>query len=178
MKTRRTPAFAALPPTLRCLGATRRRGRQNLLAAALVGVVAFTSTSTHAQDPLPSWNDGPARQAIVEFVRATTTEGSPQFVPAEERIAGFDQDGTTWVEQPMYTQVVYCLERVPAVVAQKPELRKVEPFKTVLSGDRAALARLPVRDLLKILTVTQSGMTVDVFKAEVKSWLATAKHPR
>ena len=152
-----------------------RRGWLRLVAA----VILLGTGQAHAQsDPLPSWNAGPARQAIVEFVRATTTEGSPQFVPAEERIAGFDQDGTTWVEQPMYTQVIYCLERVPAVVAQKPELRKVEPFKTVLSGDRAALARLPMRDLLKILTVTQSGMTVEVFKAEVGSWLATAKHPR
>src|SRR5881409_4086561 len=112
MKTRHRPAFAAL-----------RRGRQNLLAAALVGVVAFTSASTHAQDPLASWNDGPAKQAIVEFVRATTTQGSPQFVPPEERIATFDQDGTLWVEHPIYTQVTYCLERVPALVEKKPELK-------------------------------------------------------
>ena len=98
-------------------------------------------------DPLPSWNDGPAKQAIVEFVKATTTEGSPKFVPPRERIATFDQDGTLWVEHPMYTQVVYCLERVPAVVEAKPELKNVEPFKTVLSGDREAMAKLSMKDL-------------------------------
>jgi hypothetical protein len=97
-------------------------------------MVVFMTTNAQAADPLASWNDGPAKQAIVEFVRATTTQGSPQFVPPEARIATFDQDGTLWVEHPMYTQVVYCLERVPALVKEKPELAKVEPFKTVLSG--------------------------------------------
>jgi hypothetical protein len=87
-------------------------------------------------DPLVSWNDGPAKQAMVEFIHATTDHASPKFVQPEERIATFDQDGTLWVEHPMYTQVVYCLDRVPAVVKQKPELAKVEPFKTVLSGNR------------------------------------------
>jgi hypothetical protein len=80
-------------------------------------------------------DDGPAKQAIVEFVHATTDQASPKFVPPEERIAAFDQDGTLWVEHPMYTQVVYCLDRVPAVVKEKPELAKVEPFRTVLSGN-------------------------------------------
>src|SRR4029453_2083153 len=82
--------------------------------------------------PLASWNDGPAKKAIVEFVKTTTEKGSPQFVAPEAPIATFDQDGTTWVEQPMYTQVIYCLERVPAVVKAKPDLKNVEPFKTVL----------------------------------------------
>jgi phosphoglycolate phosphatase-like HAD superfamily hydrolase len=128
-------------------------------------------------DPLPSWNDGPARQAIVEFVRATTSEASPGFVPPAARIAAFDQDGTLWVEQPMYAQVVYCLERVPAVVAKKPELKDVEPFKTVLSGDRA-LARLGMPDLEKILAATLTGMTVDEFGVQVEKWLASARDPR
>jgi hypothetical protein len=92
--------------------------------------------------PLASWNDGPAKQAIMDFVRATTEQASPKFVPAEDRVATFDQDGTLWVEHPMYTQVVYCLDRVPAVVAQKPELKNREPFKTVLSGNREAMAKL------------------------------------
>ena len=83
-----------------------------------------------AADPLPSWNDGPAKQAIVHFVQATTTEGSPKFVPPAERIATFDQDGTLWVEHPMYAQVMYCLDRVPALVKAKPELATVEPFRT------------------------------------------------
>src|SRR5262245_24835666 len=130
------------------------------------------------RDPLLSWNDGPAKKAILDFVRATTDKGSPKYVPPPARIATFDQDGTLWVEHPMYTQVVYCLERVPALVKQKPELKDVEPFKTVLSGDREAIAKLPTKELVEILTATLSGMTVEEFTAEVKKWLATARHPR
>src|SRR6266513_2131061 len=130
--------------------------KPNLLAAALVGVVAFTATIARAADPLVSWNDGPAKQAIVEFVRATTTQGSSQFVTPEERIATFDQDGTLWVEHPMYTQVMYCLEGVPALVEKKPELKNREPFKTVLSGNREAIAKLSMKELEQILAATLS----------------------
>jgi phosphoglycolate phosphatase-like HAD superfamily hydrolase len=129
-------------------------------------------------DPLPSWNEGPARNAIVEFVRATTDRANPKYVPPEARIATFDQDGTLWVSHPMYTQVVYCLERVPAVVAKRPELRQVEPFRTVLSGKREAVAKLSMKDLEVILAATLTGMTVEEFTAEAKKWLAAAKHPR
>jgi phosphoserine phosphatase len=129
-------------------------------------------------EALPSWNDGPAKQAIVEFVHATTDQSNPQFVPPAERIAAFDQDGTLWVEHPVYTQVVYCLDRVPAVAREKPELAKVEPFKTVLSGNREAMAKLSMDDLFKILAATLTGMSVDEFKAEAKTWLDTARDPR
>jgi phosphoserine phosphatase len=108
----------------------------------------------------------------------TTDTTNPSYVESEDRIATFDQDGTTWVEHPMYTQVMYCLDRVPAVVAQKPELKDVEPFNTVLSGDHAAIARLSMPDLEKILAATLSGMTLDEFNAEVKKWIAIAQHPR
>jgi len=111
-------------------------------------------------------------------VKTTTDQASPTFVPPAARIAAFDQDGTTWVEQPMYTQVVYCLERVAVLAKAKPELKDVEPFKTVLSGDDAAMAKLTLRDLEKILAATLTGMTVDEFSAQVRGWLATAKHPR
>ncbi len=131
-----------------------------------------------ADDPLPSWNDGPAKQAIVAFVKETTDQASPKFVPPEARIATFDQDGTLWVEHPMYTQVIYCLDRVPVVVKAKPELKNVEPFKTVLSGNREAIAKLSMKDLEKILAATLTGMPVDEFEVEVKKWLAQAKHPR
>lgn len=149
-------------------------------AALLVPItVACSGLTARAQDdPLPSWNDGTAKQAIVEFVTATTKEGSATFVPPGERIATFDQDGTLWVEHPMYSQVIYCLERVPAVVAAKPELKEVEPFKTVLSSDREAIAKLPMADIEKILAATLAGMTVDQFSAEAGKWLATAKDPR
>jgi hypothetical protein len=103
---------------------------------ALAASVAFDSPASAKADPLPSWSDGPTKQAIVAFVHSATDPTSPTFVPPEERIATFDQDGTLWVSHPIYTQVVYCLERVPAVVKAKPELANVESFKTVLSGNR------------------------------------------
>ena len=146
------------------------------LGQTLVSSLARAQGSQAA--PLASWNDGPAKQAIIDFVRATTDQASPKFVPAEDRVATFDQDGTLWVEHPMYTQVVYCLDRVPAVVAQKPELKNREPFKTVLSGHREAMAKLSLRDLEEILLATLTGMPVDVFDAEAKKWIETAKHPR
>jgi phosphoglycolate phosphatase-like HAD superfamily hydrolase len=127
---------------------------------------------------LPSWNDGPAKQAIVDFVRATVDRSSPSYVSPEERIAVFDQDGTLWVEHPMYTQVVYCLERVPAVVAKKPELKNAEPFKTVLSGNREAMAKLTMKDLEKILVATLTGMTTEEFNAEARKWIETARDHR
>jgi phosphoglycolate phosphatase-like HAD superfamily hydrolase len=144
-----------------------------------ISTLLALGAAAHAQtDPLPSWNDGPAKQAIVEFVQATTTQGSPKFVPAPERIATFDQDGTLWVEHPMYSQVTYCLERVPAVVKAKPELKNVEPFKTVMSGNREAMAKLSMKDLEKILAATLTGMSVDEFNAEVEKWHAAARDPR
>ena len=118
------------------------------------------------------------KQAILEFVKATTDAASPTFVPPEARIATFDQDGTLWVEHPMYSQIVYCLDRVPAVVEKKPELKNVEPFKTVLSGDRAAMAKLTMPDLEKILAATLTGMTTDEFQAQAKKWIQTAKDAR
>src|SRR5262245_51921430 len=156
-----------------------RQERMSNVVAAVLCALLFVGAYAHAQtDPLPSWNDGSAKQAIVDFVRATTDKANSKFVPPEERIATFDQDGTLWVEQPMYTQIVYCLERVPVVVEKKPELKNVEPFKTVLSGNREAMAKLTMADLEKILAVTLSGMSVDEFKAEAKKWLDTAKDPR
>src|SRR5262245_22561571 len=144
----------------------------------VLSTLALSGPVARAADPLPSWNDGAAKSAIVDFVRVTTDKLGPKFVPPEQRIATFDQDGTLWVEHPMYSQVVYCLERVPAVVKQRPELRDREPFKTVISGDREAIARLSMKELEEILAAALSGMSVSEFQAEVKAWLATARHPR
>jgi hypothetical protein len=155
----------------------KRREIQRLVLAGFLFLLPCAQAYAQT-DPLPSWNDGAAKKAIVEFVKATAEKGSPQFVAPETRIATFDQDGTTWVEQPMYTQVVYCLERVPAVVEKKPELKNLEPFKTVLSGNREAMAKFTMGDLMKILAATLTGMTVDEFNSEAKKWLAGAKHPR
>ena len=144
----------------------------------LAGALPRTFAQAQSTDPLPSWNDGAAKEAILQFVRATTDPSSPSFVSPQARIATFDQDGTLWVEHPMYTQVTYCLERVPAVVAQRPELANVEPFKTVLSGNREAMARLPKKELEEILAATLTGMTVDEFSAQAKAWIESAKHSR
>ena len=112
-------------------------------ALALGAALAFGAQASAQTDPLPSWNDGTAKKAIVEFVQATTTQGSPKFVPPAERIATFDQDGTLWVEHPMYSQVMYILESVPALVKAKPDLAKVAPFSTVLEILKAIVRRFP-----------------------------------
>src|SRR5271165_3383261 len=151
-------ALAALPGLPRLLGATTAQAQTAI--------------------PLASWNDGPAKQAILDFVKATTDRASPNFVPPEERIAAFDQDGTLWVEHPVYTQVVFCLDHVGALVKAKPELKNREPFKTVLSGDREAIAKLSMRDFFEIVPGTQSGMDVEAFREKSRKWLATAKHAR
>jgi len=153
--------------------------RRDLFKASAAAVLSGApSRLALADDPLPSWKDRPAKKAILDFVRATTNRSGPDFVPMDERIATFDQDGTLWVEHPMYTQVVYCLERVPAVVKAKPELGGVEPFKIVLSGDREAILKLSMDDLLEVLKATLTGMSVDAFEAEANEWLARARDPR
>jgi hypothetical protein len=143
--------------------AIARRIWFGLLVLFVAATTANAQTTTTSTDRLPSWNDGPAKQAILDFVRGTTDNASQKYVLPEDRIATFDQDGTLWVEHPMYTQVVYCLDRVPAVVAAKPELANVEPFKTVLSGDRKAMADLSMDDLFKILSVTLTGIASNSF---------------
>ena len=154
-----------------------RREFAALVLGAAAGLSAAGSADAQA-NPLPSWNDGPAKQAILNFVKETTDQSSPSFVKPEERIATFDQDGTLWVEHPMYTQIVYCFDRVPAVVKAKPELAEAEPFKTVLTGDLEAIAKLPMDDLTKIVVPALTGMDVDQFRSEASSWLETARHPR
>jgi phosphoserine phosphatase len=145
---------------------------------AIFALLAVTFVARAQTDPLPSWNEGPAKTAIVDFVTTTTTQGSPKFVAPAERIATFDQDGTLWVEQPVYSQLMYCLDRVPAVVKAKPALANVEPFKTVMSGNRSAIAKLSMQDLEKIAAATLTGMSVDEFAAQSKKWLDSAKDPR
>ena len=153
-----------------------------LVRTLLLGTLLALGAHARAQtDPLPSWNDGAAKKAIVDFVETTTTQGSPKFVPTAERIALFDQDGTLWVEQPIYAQVMYILERVPALVEANPKLAKVAPFSTVLQvlhGDHAAMAKLTLPDVEKVALSTMTGMPVETFKAEVARWLAEAKDPR
>ena len=157
----------------------RLRGKRRIRSLVIVLVVAWLVVPAQAaDDPLASWNDGPAKQAVVEFVRTTTDPASPHLVPAEERIATFDQDGTLWVSHPLYAQAMFALDRVHALAPQHPEWKKKEPFKAVLAGDRAAMAKFSEGDWAQIIAATHAGMSTEAFLAIVKHWLATAKHPR
>jgi phosphoglycolate phosphatase-like HAD superfamily hydrolase len=141
----------------------------------------IVATAANAQAPagvLPSWNDGPAKQAILDFVRATTDPASPNFVPEENRVATFDQDGTLWVEHPLYIQAVFALDRVRVLAPAHPEWKSDEPFKAVLSGDPAAVGHFTEKDWTEIIGATHAGMSTDEFLAIAKQWLATAQHPR
>jgi phosphoglycolate phosphatase-like HAD superfamily hydrolase len=148
------------------------------IAIALGSLLLAVTSANSQSDPLPSWNDGPAKQAIIKSVAAITTEGSPEFVPAGKRIATFDQDGTTWVEYPMYSQVVFSLDRVVELAPQHPEWKTFEPFKSVIAGDRAAMAKFTMKDLETILLATHTGMTTGEYAAIVRAWLAKARDPR
>lgn len=134
--------------------------------------------SATLSDPLPSWNDGPAKQAIVAFVKTTTDKSNPQFLAPQDRIATFDQDGTTWVEQPIYSQILFAFDRVAELAPQHPEWKSKPPFKAIITGDKAAMAKFTMKDLEVIGMATHTGMTTDAFQGIVKKWMETAKHPR
>lgn len=140
--------------------------------------IAWTSTAVAQTDPLPSWNDGAAKQAIIAFVTDVTREGSSDFIPEPERIATFDNDGTLWIEQPVYVQFAFALDRVKALAPQNPEWNDKQPFKAVLDGDMAAVAAAGEHSAVEIVAATHAGMTPAEFREAVKDWLATAKHPR
>jgi len=150
---------------------------QNLLATALVSVLAFTAAISHAADPLPSWNNGKARQSIVDFVEKVTKPGSPDFVPAAERIATFDNDGTLWAEQPMYFQILFAFDRVKVLAPQHPEWKDKEPFASLLKGDLKGALAGGEKALMEIVGATHSGLTTEEFEKIVREWIATAKHP-
>jgi len=149
--------------------------RRTFLVLGLIGLLAVPALAQ--TDPLPSWNEGAAKTAILDFVKRTTTEG-PDFVPVDERIATFDNDGTLWSEQPMYFQVMFALDRVKELAKANPALAQTEPYKTVLSDDKAALAALGEKGLLQILGITSTGMTVEDFRDIVLEWMKTARHLR
>jgi phosphoglycolate phosphatase-like HAD superfamily hydrolase len=129
-------------------------------------------------DPLPSWNDGPAKKAIAEFVARVTTQGGLEFIPVAERIATFDNDGTLWSEQPIYFQVAFALDRVRALAPKHPEWKTKQPFKGVLEGDTKAVMASGQKGLAEILASTHSGMTTEEFNQVAKDWLVQARHPR
>ena len=158
------------------------RSRSSSLAVCLLVLVAAgCERAVGAQaggDPLPSWNDTPAKRAILELVKTTTDKKNVQFVPVEDRIATFDQDGTLWVEHPLYTQAEFALARLRELAPSRAELKKEEPFKTFLSGDAEALGKLGESDWEKLIAVTHADVTVSDFLGLVKKWLAGAEHPR
>ena len=148
-----------------------------LMIAALFAL-AFTTVASQAADPLPSWNDGPAKQSIIAFVEKVTKPGSPEFVPAGERIATFDNDGTLWCEQPMPVQLYFALDRVKALAPQHPEWVTIEPFASLLKGDFQKAMAGGDHALLEIVMATHAGMTTTEFEQIVQDWIATARHPK
>ncbi len=155
-----------------------------LLSCALPGCapapqdVGGVPGSISTASPLPSWNDGAAKQAIIEFVTAVTAVGSADFVPLAERIATFDNDGTLWVEQPIYAQIAFGLDRIRELAPQHPEWQSTEPFKSLLEGDMEGVAAAGEQGLVQILLAGHTGMTTDEFVGIVESWISTARQPR
>ena len=130
------------------------------------------------KDPLPSWNKGATKTSIINFVEKTTKKGGPDFVPVEDRIACFDNDGTLWAEQPFYSQLFFALAEIKKMAPQHPEWKTTQPFKAVLEGDMKTVFEGGDKSLLAIVAVASSGMTTDVYNQSVKDWMATAKHPK
>ena len=129
-------------------------------------------------NPLPTWNDGKTKTAIIDFVKKTKKKGGPGFVAVEDRIACFDNDGTLWAEQPFYSQLFFALAEIKKMAPQHPEWKTTQPFKAVLEGDMKTVMEGGEKSLLAIVAATHSGMDIDVFNQSVKDWMATAKHPR
>ncbi len=152
-----------------CLG-------QSAPAASEVSIATFTPARN--SDPLPSWNDGPAKKSIIAFVEKITKEGSPDFVPVPERTATFDNDGTLWCEKPMPVQLFFVIDRVKSLAPQHPEWKDKEPFASILKGDPKGLMAGGERGLVEALMSTHAGNTTDEFEKIVKDWIATAKHPK
>ena len=148
-------------------------------AGTVLCALLFVSARGHAQnDPLPSWNDGATKKAIVAFVKATTDKAGPKFVPPAERIATFDNDGTLWAEQPMYFQLLFALERVKVMAPQHPEWKDKEPFASLLKGDVKGALAGGEPAIAQIVMVTHTGMTTAAFDTLVLEWAAKAKHPK
>jgi len=144
----------------------------------LTALLLALSLSVAVADPLPSWRDGPAKQAITAFVAAVTQAGGADFVAPAERIAVFDNDGTLWVEQPMYTQLAFILDRVKALAPAHPEWMEQQPFKAAIEGDRRALGEAGLEGLMQLLMATHAGMTSEAFEQIAADWIASARHPR
>lgn len=151
---------------------------KRLFGALAPLILLLVAMSPLRADPLPSWNEGPVKSAIIDFVDRVTAFGSPDYVPPEARLATFDNDGTLWVEQPIYTQFAFALDRVKALAPEHPEWKDQQPFAAVLAGDTKALIASGEKGLMEIMAATHAGMTNEAFLELVTDWLATARHPR
>jgi hypothetical protein len=163
--------------------AGRTSRRSMLLGAITTAAAASGARYAEAQaetpgNPLASWNDGPAKQAILDFVDTTTDQANKNFVAPEDRIATFDQDGTLWVEHPNYTQAMFALDRMHAMAPQHPEWKSHDPYKAVLANNSAAMAHFSEQDWADIIFVTHAGMSQTAFLGIATQWLASAKHPK
>jgi phosphoglycolate phosphatase-like HAD superfamily hydrolase len=156
---------------------SRRTALTALLGLVLSGPAVMIA---HAEgsDPLPSWNDGPTKQRILDFVARVTKEGGPDYVAPKDRLATIDNDGTLWVEQPIYTQFAFAIDEVKAQANKHPEWKTTEPFKSILAGDMKGLAASGEKGMVEVMAATHSGMTTTDFDKTVRAWLGTAKHPR
>jgi hypothetical protein len=143
----------------------------------VVGFLVLVASTALAADPLPSWNAGVSKGNIIKFVEGVTDDGGPNYVPPEARIATFDNDGTLWVEQPMYTQLFFALDRVKVLAPQHPEWKTQEPFASLLKGDTKGVMSGGMKSVGEILMATHAGMTTEEFEQIVTEWLATARHP-
>jgi phosphoglycolate phosphatase-like HAD superfamily hydrolase len=153
--------------------------KRKLFCVFTLGLVLVFAGPVTAQsvESLPSWNDGKARQSIIDFVTRVTEKGSPDFVPPAERIAVFDNDGTLWAERPMYFQLLFALERVKALAPEHPEWQDTEPFASLLEGNVEGAMADGMKSVVEIVMATHAGMTTAEFEAIVKDWIATARHP-
>ena len=142
-----------------------------------LALTTLAATAGAAPDPLPSWNAGPSRDALVQFVAKVTTPG-PSFVPVPERVATFDNDGTLWSEQPMYVQLAFALDRVKALAPAHPEWKDTEPFASLLKGDLKGALAGGEPAVGQIIMSTHAGMTTEEFDAVVRDWVETARHPK
>lgn len=149
-----------------------------ILTVTFALLVMLVAAASRADEPLASWNDTPTKQAIVRFVEKVTTEGSPDFVPTEDRIATFDNDGTLWVERPIYTQMVFALDRIKDLAPQHPEWKNQQPFKAVLDNDLESLMALGEKGLAQVIMISHANITTAEFEEIVSDWFKTARHPR
>ena len=152
--------------------------RSPLVAVAVAVVLALAATVVRAADPLPSWNDGPAKRSVIAFVEKVSKEGSPDFVPVAQRIATFDNDGTLWCEKPMPVQLFFLMDRVKSLAREHPEWEDQEPFASILRGDPKGLMAGGERGLVEAIMATHAGNTTEEFTRIVQEWIASAKHPK